>query len=422
MKDLKIYDILGVGAGVFNLSLNALLQKTPLKTHFLESKDFHSWYPNLLFNNAKLQNSYLRDLVSLVDPCNKYSFLSYLNAHKRMYSFLNSDFDYIYRLEFANYLKWAAKNMTNILYKSKVVNVDYIDKAFRVETSDNDIYYARNLSVGIGREPKIPDFIPANNPNIKHAVHVSSNGRLFAGKNILIVGGGQTGAEMFENILSFQHVDCTKITWISSRQNFLPIDDSPFVNEYYTPSYVDSFLQYDKAIKTTLLSDQKLSSDGISLETLKNIYQLLYKNKYLVNKDQQKQLQLLPNHKLTSVEVDPKDRLIVSLTNKTKGISFYDSFDLVILCTGFEFQFPSFLDNLKPFLSEEDECLQINDDYSISSYLNDNKIFILNGAKHTHGVSDPNISTMAWRSARIINSLLHFQFYNTDNSEIFLDI
>lgn len=61
-------DIIGVGLGPFNLSLNALIQKTNLSSVFLERKSNYDWHDGMLLDNGYLQIHFLKDLVSLTDP------------------------------------------------------------------------------------------------------------------------------------------------------------------------------------------------------------------------------------------------------------------------------------------------------------------------------------------------------------------
>ncbi|WP_027709407.1 SidA/IucD/PvdA family monooxygenase [Zooshikella ganghwensis] len=75
------YDLLGVGAGIFNLSLAALLSDNKSVTsHFLDKNTDLEWYPGLMLDNAKMQTCCIKDLVSLANPVNRYSFLNYLSS------------------------------------------------------------------------------------------------------------------------------------------------------------------------------------------------------------------------------------------------------------------------------------------------------------------------------------------------------
>ena len=63
-----------------------------------------------------------------------------------------------------------------------------------------------------------------------------------AGERVCVVGGGQSGAEAFLDLISRPATELPRRgSWISRRPNFLPIDDTPFTNEYYMPCYSEYF-------------------------------------------------------------------------------------------------------------------------------------------------------------------------------------
>ena len=72
-----IFDLVGIGAGPFNLSLGILLKDTKLKKfYFLDKKkQIFFWHSGMKLKIlATIQNSNLKDLVSLVKPTSEYSF------------------------------------------------------------------------------------------------------------------------------------------------------------------------------------------------------------------------------------------------------------------------------------------------------------------------------------------------------------
>ncbi|HVM02743.1 MAG TPA: SidA/IucD/PvdA family monooxygenase, partial [Acidimicrobiales bacterium] len=101
------YDVVGVGIGPFNLSLAALADGVPgLRTLFLERRPRFSWHPGLLLDGAALQVSFLADLVSLVDPTSRWSFLAYLRAHDRLLPFYLRERWRPSRREYDDYCRW----------------------------------------------------------------------------------------------------------------------------------------------------------------------------------------------------------------------------------------------------------------------------------------------------------------------------
>ncbi|MEF1174167.1 SidA/IucD/PvdA family monooxygenase, partial [Vibrio sinaloensis] len=195
-------DLAGIGVGPFNLSVAALLDTQPqINATFFEGRERFSWHPGLLLDNTNMQTMFLKDLVSAVDPENRYSFLSYLVRNKKFYRFLSAELNCISRHEFSDYLAWAAHQMGNVQFSTKVEHVDYDGEQFTLHTNQG-AYHANNLCIGTGKVPSFPDcskkFI---SDKVFHAAEIGLRDRDFTNKRVMIVGGGQSGADIFLNVL-----------------------------------------------------------------------------------------------------------------------------------------------------------------------------------------------------------------------------
>ncbi|BCD91829.1 hypothetical protein fh0823_19680 [Francisella halioticida] len=84
---MKIYDVIGIGIGPFNLGLAALLNDESLESIFFDKKEDFNWYPGLMMSWTTLQVPFLADLVTMADPTSKFTFLNYLNKQNRIYKF-----------------------------------------------------------------------------------------------------------------------------------------------------------------------------------------------------------------------------------------------------------------------------------------------------------------------------------------------
>src|SRR3954469_20029524 len=93
-----VMDLVGIGIGPANLSLAALLRPhQQIKAQFFDKRSEFQWHSGLMLPQAALQVPYLKDLVSLVDPTNELSFLSFLVKHKRLLCFINANFTQVLR-------------------------------------------------------------------------------------------------------------------------------------------------------------------------------------------------------------------------------------------------------------------------------------------------------------------------------------
>lgn len=404
----------GIGAGPFNLSIAALMQKVPgVKSAFYDRKKSFNWHPGLMLDDAKLQTSWMKDLVTAVDPTSPYSFLNFLVQKGRFYSFTNAEQAAISRQEFAQYLEWVAAQLPSVNYDSAVREINHKQNRFWLRFDDR-ITSADHLCVGTGTQPFVPAF--ANRYLGKDVIHggqILSELRNYSDKRVAVIGGGQTGAEVFLNLIQEQWGKCQSVHWISRRDNFEQLDESPFTNDVFTPDYVRHFLGLDKAVKRTTVEKQKLASDGISPSTLKNIYQSLY-HAQVVQGDKDKYVLMPGREVLGMAESGPAYCLDVQYPKQ--ALMEHLNVDILIFCTGFKSVVPTCLEPLAEDLNwESDGVLSMTDNYRVQWHNGDeNRIYAVNASRHHHGIVDPQTSLMAWRSASIVNDLLGYSLYQLD--------
>jgi lysine N6-hydroxylase len=399
------YHCVGIGVGPANLSLASLLCEHPyLKAAFFEKRPSFRWHDGLLVDGANLQVSLFKDLVTLADPRNKFSFISYLHSQGKLYHFLNARFDDVPRREFANYMEWASANNEAIHFGEEAVSVDFVHELFAVETTKRRVT-AHNLSIGVGTEPFIPEFarghLGETQFHVADLVH-----RLGAshGKRVAIVGGGQSGAEAALLFLS-RGADCRplEVSWISKRENFYPLDDSPFTNDYFMPSHSDYFFWQDREYRRDFVQRNVLASDGISERTLRNIYQRIYSLQFI--EDALPVVSLMPGRTVISVSGGPGAWTLVT-THHDSGAREVVRADIVIWATGIRPAPRDFLAPIAGRMEREGDEFRIDDEFAVKwDGPADRKIFILNAARNQRGLADPNLSLMAWRSQRIIDRM-----------------
>lgn len=420
-SDNEISDLLGVGIGPFNLSIAALL--SPIKNitnHFFDQNNSFIWHPGMLLSTAEIQVSYLNDLVTLVDPTNPYSFISYLAKHKRLYRFINAQFNHVLRMEFSQYLNWVSRSLPNLFFHEKVEDISFDKSYFTMQTTQREIK-GKHLVLGNGLTANIPSC--AKRYLGKSVFHNKDFLLLkpanWQGKRIAVIGGGQSGAEIVQQILSISDQLPSKLTWISKRSQLLPMDTSAFVNEFFTPNHTEYFFQLPDNEKISLLHDQMLASDGISAPLLEAIYQKLYSLEFLENRG--RFFQFLPNHQLSNMDIEFGSHRLLLTELKTNEKRTLDA-DIVILCTGYRWEFPSYLSSLSDRIPLKNGQFCVNQDFSIDwDGPKQNRIYVQNAARHSHGIADPNLNVMAWRSAKIINSIAQSQLYDLDNESTVLD-
>src|ERR1700722_5514270 len=121
-------DLLGIGIGPFNMSLAAMADQVPgLRTAFFERQCEFRWHPGLMIEGTMLQVPFLADLVSLVDPQSRWSFLSYLQASDRLFPFYFAERFHLHRAEYEAYCRWVSRSLPHCLFGREVESVNWDD-------------------------------------------------------------------------------------------------------------------------------------------------------------------------------------------------------------------------------------------------------------------------------------------------------
>ncbi|WP_320779706.1 lysine N(6)-hydroxylase/L-ornithine N(5)-oxygenase family protein [Streptomyces sp. CRN 30] len=405
------YRCVGIGAGPANLSLASLLHSHPETTNlFLDRKPAFSWHDSQQIPGTTLQVSMFKDLVSLADPTNPFSFLAYLHQKRRVYHFLNAQFSEVPRQEFRNYLDWASRRNDNVVFGEQVREVDFDDSGDGryVVRTDRRLVTADNVVVGVGTQPWVPQHArPRLGQTHFHVSEFMEKAGDLGGKRVAVIGGGQSGAEAFLELISRPGGEQPgQVSWFSRRRNFLPLDDSPFTNDFYMPCHADHHYNLPSEARSAFNTEQLLSSDGVSEATLRQIYQQLYVLSFVAGPADL--ARLYPHREVTDVTGDAAGPWDLTVRHKEeRGAVEHERADVVIWATGFR---PAPMDFLAPIahrLEREGDELRVDQDYAV--YWDgplDRRVFVQNAVREQRGLADPNLSLNAWRSRRIVDRLL----------------
>lgn len=405
------YSLIGVGVGPANLGLNALLQKFPnYDSLFLEKEAHFRWHPNMLFDFSSINVGFQKDLATLVDPTNYFTFLNYLVKNNKQYIFFNADFDRISRHEFEQYYQWAANSLDNIDYQKTVKNIQYLPTRdlFEVQT-ENETLLSQNVVVGTGIKAKKPACCQyeLDNIHLLHSYQYLNQPRNFHQQNVLIVGGGQSAAEVLFSLLEDKTKLPQTIYWVSSKGYPVALDENPFANEIYTPFFSHFFYQLNSDTRYNMNKILKDTSDGINFHLLEKIYRRLFDLRYKYNHPIK--LHFIPLSRLSDVNRQSASQYTATI----RGVinEEINNVNTIVFCTGYNYYADDLLPNLKNYYGEE---IQVLENFSIKPNNSSTqcKIFLNNGAKPSHGPADPNLSLMTWRNAMIINAIMNSPVYN----------
>ncbi|HXU31536.1 MAG TPA: SidA/IucD/PvdA family monooxygenase [Thermoanaerobaculia bacterium] len=413
MSSRECFDLVGVGLGPANLSLAALAQPIPdFKFGFFERRETPDWHPGLLFRESTITVSHLKDLVTLADPTSPYTFLAFLAAKKRLYQFLNAEFPRVSRREFNQYLTWVADRLQGVAFGRAVRSIDLDGEALEIELDDRAVA-ARSVVLGTGIRPRIPTCVaPHLGPQVFHAASFLYQPNDWRGRQVAVVGGGQTGAEIVFQLLGDDRNLPRCIHWTTRRPNFLPLDETPFTNELFTPSYCRHFHGLEPEVRRALVDEQKLASDGITSNLLLALYRRFYELEFIDRRE--RPFRLYPGWEMTALHSGSEGGYAVALRDRLDGSEATTlEVDTVVLCTGFEHRLPEALEPLADRIDGDAAGFRVRADFSLVwDGPPELRIYIQNAARHTHGIADSNLSLAAWRSATILNSALRRTVYD----------
>jgi lysine N6-hydroxylase len=417
MLKKHIYDLIGIGLGPFNLSLAALAEPIQdIDAIFLEKNTDFSWHPGLLFDHANVQVPFIADLVTLIDPTNKLSFLQYLHEKERLYKFYFREHFNISRLEYNHYCQWVCQQLKNLHFNQCVNHVDYDGEVFQIQTNDEKIYHAKHIALGIGTEPYIPlDLKIGNDPYIQHAANYADfSKKLHDIKSICVVGSGQSAAEVILALLNEYDRYPRALFWITRSRGFFPMEYSKLGLEHFSPEYMQYFYQLNQKTREELISAQDLLYKGISFKTIADIFDKLYQ---LTIHQKHQPLTLIAHSTLKNIQKNVNGQFELDFEQWQMQKHYQISSSAVILATGYKPREPDFLHPIRDQLLRDDknQYFYLNEDFSIrTKSMIQNKIFVQNNSLYTHGIGSPDLGLISYRNGVILNTILgknHYSIY-----------
>jgi L-ornithine N5-oxygenase len=414
-----VFDLIGVGFGPSNLALAVRLAEeagvSDLAHRFIERQPEFGWHRGMLLDDCRMQISFLKDLVTLRDPKSRFTFINYLFERGRLADFVNLKSFYPTRVEFHDYLSWVAASFDDRVHYGQAVigiepvkasgNVNEIE-ALRVFSRDDDgrewQRVTRALSVGIGGGAQVPEaFAALGTHNIVHSskyltsidsvVGAARNGPR---KRVAVIGAGQSAAEVFIDLTRrYAHVDALK-----------PADDSPFVNEIFSPAFTDVVYAQPKDGRRSLIERFRDTNYAVvDRPLIEQIYEMLY----LQNVSADPRHRLLANTGIETAVRTASGQLELTLRDRLSGHARAEQFDALVLATGYrrDMHF-ELLEGLAPHLGDALTQGNVERDYRLNTPANFKpRIYLQGCCEDSHGLSDTLLSVLALRSDEIVGSL-----------------
>ncbi|KOV82186.1 L-lysine 6-monooxygenase [Nocardia sp. NRRL S-836] len=375
--------------------------ETPVTAVFLERQQAFGWHRGMLLDDATMQVSFLKDLVTMRNPASRFSFLCYLKDRGRLVDFVNHKNLFPLRVEFHDYFEWAAAQVDDLVtYGAEAVDVTAVeDDLFEVTTAAGDVYRARNLIFATGLRPAVPEGVALSDRVWHNSEFLHRVPGLKDPKRCVVVGAGQSAAEAVAHL--HREFPGAEICSVFSRYGYSPADDSSFANRIFDPEAVDHYFGAPDAVKQRLMGYHRNTNYSVvDVDLIAQLYRTTYREKVLGTE----RLKMMNMTRLVAVEESATGARAVIQSLVTGEQEFLDA-DLVLLATGYDEATPA-LGSLDATCARDAAGrLVVGRDYRIRSTLRGG-IYLQGGTEHSHGITSSLLSNVAVRSGEILASVL----------------
>lgn len=407
-----VHDLVGIGFGPSNLGLAIAVDEhisrgSQLSARFVERQAEFGWHRGMLIEDATMQVSFLKDLATLRNPTSRFGFLSYLHDRGRLVDFINYGTSFPTRLEFHDYLEWAAAGFADrVDYGTTIVGVEPVahDPALLdVLTDGAGRLRARNIVLATGLVPHLPEGVTGGRRVWHSRDLLTAVSRATDVRRVIVVGAGQSAAEAADHL--HRAFPAAEVCAVFARYGYSPADDSSFANRVFDPSAVDDFFQAPSEVKDLILGYH--GNTNYSVVDL-DLIQTLYRRHYHEKVSGRERLRFLNVSRVADVvETDDRVELAVeSLVDHSREVL---TADLVVYATGYRPSDPCRLLGALAPRCRRDRLgrLEIGRDYRVAT--DDDVqagIYVQGATEHTHGLSSTLLSNVAVRTGEIAASIV----------------
>ncbi|MEU0129974.1 lysine N(6)-hydroxylase/L-ornithine N(5)-oxygenase family protein [Streptomyces sp. NPDC006289] len=417
-----VHDLIGIGFGPSNVAMAIALSEHNARTgthetvtaHFFEQQPRFGWHRGMLIDDATMQVSFLKDLVTLRNPTSEFSFLAYLKSKGRLVDFINHKNLFPLRVEFHDYLEWSAAKVDDMVsYGHEVVGVtpfvrdgvvEYLDVTVR-SGEGLAVHRARNLVIGTGLRPLMPEGVERGD-RVWHNSDLLRRVDTLKGTSpsrFVVVGAGQSAAENVAYLhRSFPDAE---ICAVFSRYGYSPADDSSFANRIFDPDAVDEYFAAPESVKRRLMDYHgNTNYSVVDVDLIGSLYRQMYQEKVLGTE----RLRFLNVSRLAAVEQTP-DKVRATVKSLVTGEETLLDADVVVCATGYSPVDPVALlgDVADRCLRDDEGRVRVERDYRIATDADLRcGIYLQGGTEHTHGITSSLLSNIAVRVGEILDSLL----------------
>jgi L-ornithine N5-oxygenase len=408
-----VLDVVGVGFGPANLGLaiavaerNAAAER-PISAFFLERQEAFGWHRGMLIPDARMQVAFLKDLATLRNPTSSFGFVSYLAERGRLVDFVNRQTFFPTRLEFHDYLSWAAARFDDaVAYGTTVEKIEPMEDGLLAVTGrrggDPVRVLARAVVIATGLAPALPDGVETGE-QIWHSSQLVPNvAKLATGpapRRFVVVGAGQSAAECVDYLhRSFPDAD---VHAVFQRWGYSPADDSAFANRVFDPDAVHKFFGSPPEVRTRVTTLHRNTNYSV---VDPDLIESLYERHYAERVEGRERLRF---DKMSVVEAceDLGTGVRVRIRSALDGTATEVDADVIVYATGYRSGDPARLLAGPAARRDEHGRARITADYRLELDGSDALVYVQGATEHTHGLASTLLSNVAVRSGDILASL-----------------
>ncbi|WP_406205831.1 lysine N(6)-hydroxylase/L-ornithine N(5)-oxygenase family protein [Kitasatospora sp. NBC_01560] len=427
MGEHTVTDVVGIGFGPANLALAVALREQAagagqggageggaVRARFVEKQPQFGWHRGMLIEGATMQVSFLKDLATVRNPTSSFGYLSYLQAKGRLLDFINNKNFFPLRVEYHDYLDWAAAQFTDeVDYGSEVEEIRPVtDERGVTELLDVVVrrggelitLRTRNVVVATGLSP----VLPPGAVNAERTWHSSELLRrteqldAMDPKRLVVVGAGQSAAEVVAHL--HDRYPRAEVHAVLTRYGYSVADDSAFANRIFDPAAVDHYFEASEEVKRKLLGYH--ANTNYSVVDL-DLIQDLYQRSYLEDVTGRRRLHIRNISRLLDVATTD-DGVSARIEYLPTGeIATLDA-DAVVYATGYRPSDPvDLLGDLAASCKRDDRgLLQVGRDYRVVTEESLRAGIYLQGpTEHSHGISSGLLSNIGVRAGEIADTI-----------------
>ncbi|MFF1871831.1 lysine N(6)-hydroxylase/L-ornithine N(5)-oxygenase family protein [Kitasatospora herbaricolor] len=411
-----VLDLVGVGFGPSNLAVALALEEAGATAGcdalFLERQPAFGWHTGMLLDEATMQVSFLKDLVTMRNPASPHSYLCYLRDQGRLAAFINQKSLFPLRIEFHDYLAWCAERVAHLVrYGAQVVDirpvsgpdgaVDLLDVVVDRDGAE-EVHRTRNVVIAAGLQPWLPDGVERSDRvwHTSELLHRLPEFESVAPRSLTVVGAGQSAAEAVAHLHG--RFPEAEVRAVFGRYGYSPADDSPFANQIFDPDAVDEYYVAPEHVRRRLVDYHRNTNYAVvDLELIQDLYARSYRERVL---GAQPRLVMMNVSRLASLSQEAGAVRLVVEHLPTGELTEFES-DAVVFGTGYRPADPlALLGSLADQLKLDDQSRpHLDRDYRLVTTDRVRAGIYLQGpTEHTHGLASTLLSVTAVRAGEIL--------------------